>query len=62
MKFKDFMTIKEAAEFLGVTTTTLRAWTNKNKIPTIRNPISRYRLYKKEDLDVVLKSIQPKDQ
>jgi len=55
---KDLMTIKQAAEFLGVAPNTLRNWEKSNSIQVQRHPISRYRLYKKEDLEAILKAIQ----
>jgi len=57
MKIKDYMTIKEAAEFLGVSTATLRAWDNSNKLKAYRIPINRSRYYKEEDLQKLLDSM-----
>jgi DNA-binding transcriptional MerR regulator len=58
--FKDFLTIKEAAEFLGVTTATLRNWDRCKKVVSLRHPINSYRLYRKPDLEKLLKSLQSK--
>lgn len=55
---KDFLKIKKAAEFLGVTGNTLRNWEQRKKIAVYRNPINRYRLYKKEDLEKLLNNIK----
>lgn len=52
-----FMTIKEAAEFLGVTPLTLRNWDKSGKLPTTRHPMSNYRIYKCEDLERLVKDI-----
>lgn len=52
------MRIKEAANFLGVTENTLRNWERDHKIIVYRNPINGYRLYKKEDLEALLNSIE----
>lgn len=49
-----FFQIKEAAEYLGVTTNTLRNWQKKGKIRAHRNPMNNYRLYKIEDLNKIL--------
>ena len=54
----DYLQIKEAAEYLGVTSATLRNWEKRGKLSTFRHPINRYRLYKKEDLDALLQQIQ----
>lgn len=52
-----FMTIKEAAEFLGVTPLTLRNWDKSGKLPTTRHPMSNYRIYKSEDLEKLVRDI-----
>jgi len=59
--FSDFMTVKEAAEFLGIAAETLRRWDKKGKLKAYRHPMNRYRLYKKQDLENLLKQVkQPK--
>jgi len=55
MKINEYLKIKEAAKFLGVSLFTLRNWEKLNKISVYRNPINKYRLYKKEDLEKILK-------
>lgn len=52
------MTIKEAAEFLGVTPLTLRNWDKSGKLPTTRHPMSNYRIYKTNDLEKLVKDIE----
>jgi len=52
---KDFLTIKEAAEFLGVSTETLRNWDRSGKLVPTRNPFNQYRIYRKSDLENLLK-------
>ena len=56
--FQNYLRIKTAAEFLGVSESTLRNWGRNGKITTYRHPISRYRLYKKTDLEGLLKEIE----
>ncbi len=56
-KIEDYLQIKEAAEFLGVTRATLRNWEKHGKLNSHRHLINRYRLYKREDLEVLLQSI-----
>lgn len=46
----DYLTIKQAAEFLKVTEQTLRNWDKAKKFKTRRHPINNYRLYKKSEL------------
>lgn len=53
-----YMTIKKAANQLGVTTTTLRNWDKKGKLKCYRHPINGYRLYKKDQIDSILKNIK----
>lgn len=55
---QNYLRIKQAADFLGVSESTLRNWGRNGKITTYRHPISRYRLYKKVDLENLLKGIE----
>jgi excisionase family DNA binding protein len=57
-KLDEYVTINQAAKFLGVTPNTLRNWHAAGKIPVFRNPISRYRLFKKTDLEKLLRQIE----
>ena len=57
---EDYMTIKEAAEYLKVTRQTLRNWDKLGKLKPYRHPMNNYRLYKKTELDKILKSIKRK--
>ena len=43
---KEYLTIKETADLLGVTPQTLRAWEKKGEFVPYRNPINNYRMYK----------------
>lgn len=56
-KIEDYLQIKEAAEFLGVVRATLRNWERRGKLISHRHPMNRYRLYKKEDLEALLRKI-----
>jgi MerR family copper efflux transcriptional regulator len=49
--WKNYLRIKEAAEFLGVSTLTLRNWDKSGKLPSYRHPINNYRLYRRVDLE-----------
>ena len=51
---KDYLTVKDAAKFLGVTPITLRRWDRKGKLKSTRHPINRYRLYRQKKLEVFL--------
>ena len=56
-KLDAYLTIKEAAEFLGVSVNTLRNWGRDGKVPMHRNPINGYRLFKVDDLKELLREI-----
>ena len=58
INLQNYLRIKQAAEYLGVSESTLRNWGRNGKITTYRHPISRYRLYKKADLEGLLKEIE----
>jgi len=57
-KFKDYMTVRDAADFLGVSPDTLRRWDRSGKVKAIRHPVNRYRLYHKKELREVLWNLQ----
>lgn len=57
-KFSDYLTIKEAANYIGVSEGTLRNWEDENKIKVYRHPINKYRLYDKEDLQYLLMALK----
>jgi len=58
---KKYLTIKEAAKFLGVTPLTLRNWDKNGKFFAGRHPISNYRVYKIEKIEKLLKEIEDGD-
>jgi DNA-binding transcriptional MerR regulator len=51
------MTIKDAAAFVGVSPITLRRWDNAGKLKAHRNPMNRYRLYTRKELETLLRKI-----
>jgi len=51
MVMNDLMTLSEASEYIGKSKETLRRWDNEGKLPAVREPMSNYRLYRKNDLD-----------
>ncbi len=57
-KLSDYLRISEAAEYLGVSPNTLRNWERAGKIVAHRHPVNAYRLFKREDLDALLKQVQ----
>ena len=58
MNIRDYLQIKAAAAFLGVSVNTLRNWEQSGKIRTHRHPINSYRLYRKVDLEKLLAAIE----
>ena len=47
---KTYITIKEAAEILGVNPMTLRRWDKNGKLKAVRHRFNNYRIYKKEKI------------
>lgn len=58
-KLDEYLQIADAAEYLGVCKNTLRNWGATGKLTEHRHPINNYRLYRKHDLDKLLKQITP---
>jgi DNA-binding transcriptional MerR regulator len=50
-----YLTVKAAAEFLGVCPSTLRNWDRAGKLKPRRHPMNRYRLYRRAELETVLR-------
>ena len=55
--FSKYLKVAEAADYLGVSPNTVRNWVNAEKIVSIRHPVNRYRLFRREDLDDLLKKV-----
>lgn len=55
---KNLITIKEAAEILGVSKLTLRNWDRDGKLVAFRHPISNYRVYEKGDIQAIINLIK----
>jgi excisionase family DNA binding protein len=56
-KLDQYVKIAEAARFLGVSPNTLRAWATEGKIPVRINPANNYRLFRVDDLEQFLESV-----
>ncbi len=50
----DYLIVSKAAEILGVSTGTLRNWDREGKLKAERNPVNRYRMYRRRDLERLL--------
>jgi DNA (cytosine-5)-methyltransferase 1 len=57
---KNYLSIIKAAQFLGVTPQTLRNWDKQGKFSPYRNPMNNYRMYKKAELERLLKKVRKK--
>jgi len=54
----EYLTIHDASTYLGVSPNTLRNWGRDGKVPMHRHPINKYRLFKRSDLEEILKQIE----
>ena len=48
---KDYLTVQQAARFLGLSPQTLRRWDVEGKLKAVRRPGNDYRYYKRSDLE-----------
>ena len=55
---KEYLTIKESADLLGVTSQTLRAWEKKGELVPYRNPINNYRMYKVTQIEEFIEEMR----
>ncbi len=54
---EDFITIKDAAQKLGVSKETLRRWDKSGKFQSVRHPMNNYRVYKTEQINSFVSDI-----
>lgn len=57
-RLSEYVLTAEAAEILGVSQNTVRAWARDGKIPVRRNPANGYRLFKRADLERFLRDLE----
>ena len=55
---QESITIKEAAQLLGVSPLTLRNWDNDGKLVAYRNPINNYRVYKISQIEKFIDDLE----
>ena len=53
-----YLTIRDAAKYVGVTPLTLRNWDKRGQLAAYRHPVNNYRLYRMEELEKFIKSIE----
>ena len=58
VNLSEYLTIKKAAQLLGVSMITLRRWDSTGKFRARRHPVNGFRLYKKDDLEKLLKKVR----
>ncbi len=58
---RGYLTIGEASAFIGRSEETLRRWDKDGVLPAVREPISKYRTYKKEDVQMFLGALPEND-
>jgi len=61
---KEYLTISEASELLGKSKETLRRWDREGKLTAVREPMSNYRVYRKEEVltlfpDFLINNVEP---
>jgi len=54
---KGFITTKQVAHLLGVTTTTVRRWDKTGKLKATRHPFNNYRLYQLVEIKKLSESL-----
>ena len=54
-KLSEYVKTAEAAEILGISQNTLRAWSEDGKLPVRRNPANGYRLFLRSELERFLR-------
>ncbi len=56
-RLSEYVKVAEAAEILGVSQGTVRAWAEAGKIPMHKNPANGYRLFKRVELEQFLEIV-----
>lgn len=56
-----YLTISETAKLLNKSTKTLRRWDEEGKLSAVREPISNYRVYRKDEVETLFAEFLQKD-
>ena len=59
-RLDEYMTVGQAASFLGVSPSTLRNWDRTGKVKAARHPVNGYRLYRRDELQRLMEQIKPR--
>ena len=54
MVMKEYLSLSETAELVGKSKETLRRWDNEGILNAVREPVSNYRVYRKNDVQELL--------
>jgi len=57
LRLGDYLTVAQAASLLGVSPSTVRNWDRTGKLKASRHPFNDYRLYQRQELELVLQSV-----
>lgn len=60
-KLSEYALTAEAAQILGVSQNTIRNWARAGKLPVRRNPANNYRMFKRSDLQDLLRRVEAPD-
>ncbi|MFH1582545.1 MAG: MerR family DNA-binding transcriptional regulator [bacterium] len=55
-----YLTLRETAKMLHVTTQTLRNWDKRSMLKSLRNPINNYRVYRITDIQYFMHKLESK--
>lgn len=53
-----YVSIKKAADMLGVSPLTLRNWDKKGTLVAYRNPLNNYRVYRADQIELFLRRVE----
>ena len=53
MVMKEYLSLSEASELIGKSKETLRRWDREGKLSAVREPMSNYRFYKREQVEML---------
>ncbi len=55
---KKYLTVNDVARIFGITPLTVRNWDKKGSLIAYRNPVNNYRMYKIEDVELLMRKIE----
>jgi DNA (cytosine-5)-methyltransferase 1 len=61
MVMNKYLTLSEASELIGKSKETLRRWDREGKLSAVREPMSNYRVYKREQVETLFADFVKKD-